>query len=98
MKKIIFTTVLIFFGGLMVSNAKENIGGPGHRESKPKSIQAASCAVGEAQTDLDINNVRARILTSGDMWWDLISARYEVPKGGGVFSIFAGAIWIGGVD
>ena len=98
MKKIIFTTVLIFFGGLMVSNAKENIGGPGHREAKPKSMQAASCAVGEAQTDLDINNVRARILTSGDMWWDLISARYEVPKGSNIFSVFAGSLWIGGVD
>ena len=25
-------------------------------------------------------------------------ARYEVPKGGGRHSMFAGALWLGGVD
>jgi hypothetical protein len=57
-----------------------------------------SCSPATAKTDLDINNVRAKILTGGDMWWDLISAKYEVPKGGGANSIFAGSLWIGGLD
>lgn len=56
------------------------------------------CAGGTAQTDLDVNNVRTRILNGGDMWWDLAAGQYEIPKGGGIHSIFAGALWIGGVD
>ena len=32
------------------------------------------------------------------MWWDLNQARYEVPKGGERHSMFAGALWLGGVD
>jgi len=98
MKKIIFTTVLIFLGAVFTADAVENVGGPGHRVVAPAHEKATTCSPGEAQTDLDINNVRARILTSGDMWWDLISARYEVPKGGNIFSSFAGSIWIGGLD
>ena len=57
-----------------------------------------SCSPGSTKTDLDINNVRTKILTGGDMWWDFISAKYEIPKGGGAHSIFAGSLWIGGLD
>ena len=39
------------------------------------------CQPSKAQSDLSINNVRATILGGGDMWWDLNTARYEVPKG-----------------
>ena len=48
--------------------------------------------------DLDINNVRTTILNGGDLWWDLDNAKYEIPKGSGKHSIFAGSIMIGGVD
>lgn len=53
--------------------------------------------------ELNINNVRALILLSGDMWWDRNIARYEVPKVTDVTqvrrtSLFAGAIWIAGRD
>jgi len=59
----------------------------------------AQCNAPVASTDLDIANVRAAIMTGGDMWWDLIgSPRYEVPKGSGKNSLFAGALWIGGYD
>lgn len=56
------------------------------------------CLEATAQVDLDINNVRARILNGGDMWWDLQSAGYEVPKGGGVHSNFASSLSIGALD
>jgi len=62
-----------------------------------KSI-TAGCVAGSAMTELDLNNVRALILNGGDMWWDLNDARYEVPKGSGKMALFAGAIWVGGVD
>jgi hypothetical protein len=43
--------------------------------------------------------VKARINNGGDMWWDLMNeAKYVVPKTGNVSSLFAGALWIGGLD
>jgi hypothetical protein len=47
---------------------------------------------------LDINEVKATVLTQGDMHWDGISAGYEVPKGSRINSDFAAALWIGGLD
>jgi len=78
---------------------KENV--PGNPNKKGKSnpkAAAADCAPTTAQNDLDINNIRATILVGGDMWWDLSDAKYEVPKNSNKFSIFAGALWIGGID
>ena len=55
--------------------------------------------------DLDINNVRCRLLGAGDFWWDLQNdAKYEIPKVDPstgtipVSSSFAGALWVGGID
>ncbi|MCC7302210.1 MAG: T9SS C-terminal target domain-containing protein [Bacteroidia bacterium] len=79
-----------------ISFGRENLGTP-QRNSSPNQI-AAACNAGSSQTDLEINNVRARILTGGDMWWDLQNAKYEVPKGSGDHSLFAGSLWIGGID
>ena len=63
-----------------------------------KRALAEGCAPATSQADLNINNVRARILGSGDMWWDLNQAQYEVPKGSNKHSMFAGALWLGGID
>lgn len=54
-------------------------------------------------SSLEINNARAMIFGSADKWWDLIDglggmARYEIPKGSGKTSMFAGSLWIGGYD
>jgi hypothetical protein len=43
-----------------------------------------------ANADLDINEVKARLNPAGDLFWDFVSAKFEVPKGHGVNSIFAG--------
>ena len=51
-------------------------------------------ALGEAM--LDINNVRARILNNGNLFWRGDPFIYEVPKGGGANAIFTSGIWIGG--
>ncbi|MEP7128347.1 MAG: T9SS type A sorting domain-containing protein [Chitinophagales bacterium] len=60
---------------------------------------AQNCAPASAFDFLDINNVKARINNGGDMWWDLIqNAQYLVPKNGNASSLFAGALWIGGID
>ncbi len=71
---------------------------PGERRGQLKTT--ASCRPAEASIDLDINNVRARLMTGGDMWWDngTSEARYEIPKGSRKNSLFAGSVWIGGRD
>ena len=86
------------------TQAKENVGLPGKIGVKKSGKMAAACEPATSQTDLDINNVRTRLLAGGDMWWDLNDAKYEIPKvepGSGkvaVHSLFAGALWIGGID
>lgn len=60
------------------------------------------CAQATAQSDLDVNNVRARLLVGGDLWWNGNSAGYIIPQVAPgepeVSSIFAGAVWMGGFD
>jgi hypothetical protein len=60
----------------------------------------AQCPPTTAQTDLDVNNVRARLLNGGDLWWDPVAqvAHYEVPINSNKNSLYAGALWVGGVD
>ena len=100
---IIVTFVLSLFADTQLF-AKQNIGIPSPTISLSKEQlmrKGSGCAPATAQRELNINNVRTRILNGGDMWWDLASAKYEVPKvqPGQVSkcSIFAGALWIGGV-
>ena len=61
-----------------------------------------NCDPAVAQIDQAINNVRARLLTGGDVWWDGSDGRYVVPKVPAgqpeVSSIFAGGVWLGGID
>ncbi len=60
------------------------------------------CQPAQAQYDLEVNNVRARLLTGGDLWWNFQEGRYIVPKPAPGFpevsAIFASGIWMGGVD
>ncbi|MEX2590766.1 MAG: hypothetical protein WD334_11230, partial [Chitinophagales bacterium] len=83
-------------------NAKENVGQSG--KAGKFSKLAATCSPASAQTNLNINNVRTTMLNGGDMWWDLNDAKYEIPKidppgsAPSVHSLFAGAIWLAGLD
>ncbi len=74
-------------------------------KSKSTEVSTRSdCAQGASKLDMEINNVRATLLSSGDVWWDLNIAGYVVPKVDRttgalpVSSIFAGAVWLGGLD
>ena len=64
----------------------------------------SNCVESRAETDLNINNVRARMRAGGDKWWDGRIARYVVPNvdpASGqleVSSLFAGSIWLGAFD
>ncbi|GAB1405410.1 hypothetical protein MASR1M74_25910 [Lentimicrobium sp.] len=80
---------------------------PGFAEHDKRAVQkssqevkatAAGCLPGAGFKYLEINNVRTRINTGGDMWWDFEVAQYEIPKGSRKTSLFSAALWIGGID
>jgi hypothetical protein len=106
MKKIFRISLLLSATVLVASvSAKEYIGSNNNNSSKEvlKMKFGSDCDPATQSADLDVNNVRTKILNGGDMWWDLSSARYEVPKIDDLnsvrkHSVFAGAIWIGGED
>ncbi|PBQ33127.1 hypothetical protein CNR22_15510 [Sphingobacteriaceae bacterium] len=65
----------------------------------------ANCAAPNASREFWINNVRTIIFSGGDMWWDRAgtgNAYYYLPavtnRNTGVSSLFAGSIWLGGLD
>ncbi len=95
MKKVVFQLILLF-SIIQVSSAHPPKGE--HSPGQSQVIFRADCQPGTSKMDLDINNVRARLLSSGDMWWNLDNPGYEIPKNSGISSIYAGAIWVGGMD
>lgn len=64
-----------------------------------EKVSFSGCAPSTASTDLDIGNVRARILVDGEMWWEHTDvAMYFVPKASGLSPLFATGLWFGGKD
>ncbi|HAD12212.1 MAG TPA: hypothetical protein DCF33_07210 [Saprospirales bacterium] len=97
-------SLLILFGFISVAAAaREPVGQKAVKSAKTAQYRDV-CANSTSAIDQAINNVRARLLGAGDCWWDLSRGRYIVPKvdpASGlpeVSSLFAGAVWIGGLD
>lgn len=92
---------LLLIGLLLtgVAFSREFVGS--YKNTSTIKSTAAGCSAASGFRFLDINNVRARINTGGDMWWDLpggIGAQYYIPKSGTATSMFSGSLWIGGLD
>lgn len=65
--------------------------------------RAAACTPATATTEIEYNNVRTLLTTSGLLWYDKPNnkAAYEVPKTPdrtGAKAIFAGGLWMGGLS
>jgi hypothetical protein len=60
----------------------------------------AGCAPSRATLDIAYNDVKARIEPGGFLFNDRSTGlpAYEVPRNGGVHSIYAGALWMGGTS
>ena len=59
--------------------------------------QSGNCSPAEGDAYLDVNNVRARIFNSGNLFWrGGDPSVYEVPKGGGANALFTTGVWFGG--
>ena len=77
--------LLIIFVTIAMSNSNPNL-------KKKSTAIFGTCAPGISSTELNINNVRATLITGGDLWWN-----YNVPLSEhGLSTIFAGGIWMGG--
>ena len=100
----------IIFAGLLAIQAGfsrpiENMGSRANKlkVNKRAGAMANTCNPASQSADLDVNNVRTKLLNGGDMWWDLNNPKYEVPKINDPnavrkHALFSGAIWIGGKD
>ncbi|MBZ0243638.1 MAG: T9SS type A sorting domain-containing protein [Bacteroidales bacterium] len=100
MSRLLFAALFVF---LIVDQgwARERQLPNGKTISQGLKQTTAGCSPSSAFEWLDINNVRARINAGGDMWWDLVGgtgAKYFIPKSGSATSLFAGSLWIGGLD
>jgi len=88
----------------MMQVAFAHVGPSAKKADIKRTVQfrGGDCAAATDQIDQEINNVRARLLNGGDVWWDTDDGRYIVPKvppgQPEVSSLFAGAVWIGGID
>ena len=95
-----------FFGMLFFATSAFAYYAPKEKSSTPANNQTVTfreqCVTANEQIDQDVNNVRARLTTGGDVWWNRNDGKYVVPKVDPgqqeVSSIFAGAVWLGGVD
>ena len=88
-------TSTLSFGHIGPSGKKQATG-PLLKDLESRAI----CQPGVAEIDQSINNVRARLSTGGDVWWDRSRGLYIVPKPSEdqlpVSAIFAGGVWVGG--
>ncbi len=96
-----FIIFITLWGMASTAMARPNIQvgtGLGNKQGLLKTT--AGCFPATAAIDMDINNVRARYMTGGDMWWNIGQgiAEYVVPKSGPASSQFAASCWIGGFD
>ena len=101
MKNIVHVTLaaLLIFCAVIPGKAEKY-----HFEDQGKGQRAqtaAGCTPSSSFEWLDINNVKTRINAGGDMWWDLpggVGSKYFIPANGAATSLYAGSLWIAGVD
>jgi len=102
MKSILRAWIIIFVSfAVMNPLLAEEYQGEKTKQGANLKQTTAGCSPASAYDWLDINNVKARINTGGDMWWDLVGgvgAKYFIPKAGSATSMFSGSLWIGGLD
>lgn len=88
----------VFFTTAVFARENAGVTGSSNKNGVGTPVTAASCNATTAQAELDINNIRTTVLVGGDLWWNLSDPKYEVPIGSGKHSVFAGSLWIGGID
>ncbi len=101
--KTLANTALVFLITALSFDASAYVYRNGNEKSTANldsDTRAAQCAPATGLNQQAWNNVRTIIETGGSMWQDRQNGRaaYEIPKGGGVSSIFSGGLWMGGMS
>ena len=98
MKNIIRLLIVAFLIASVteVRAEKVRMNGPQSRNLKQTT---AGCTPSSTYAFLNINNAKVRVNAGGDMWWDLGgNAKYFIPANGSATSLYAGSLWIAGMD
>lgn len=105
MKRQLVATVLTLL--ITISNYAYSRMGPEQGKSNKETnnsavamAKGAQCDPATAQLTMQFNDVSALIEQGGSMFQNRGSRTpaYEVPRGGGIYAIYAGALWMGGTD
>ena len=101
MKNIIrLLTVAFLIASVTEVRAEKNPTTGNHQYRNLKQT-TAGCTPSSTFSWLNINNARVRINAGGDMWWDLpggSGSKYYIPANGSATSLYAGSLWIAGMD
>ena len=71
------------------------------KKSRTLRGTTAGCTPSSTFAWLNINNARVRVNAGGDLWWDLpggTGAKYYIPANSSSTSLYAGSLWIAGLD
>lgn len=104
MKKI---WIIVLVSWILVSKAAINTSIKADPIENKNSLRARAgdCVRGDAQILLEVNNIRAMLLNTSDLWWDRNAAQYEAPKRTAqqvkdqvraLTPLFAGSVWVSG--
>ena len=93
-------TVSMFFGASAAFPVEEAGKGGKGNQGGTNFTAKSNCPPSSARLFMDFNDVRCIIEIGGLVWMNrqISAPAYEVPKGGGNHVIFAGSIWMGGLD
>ncbi|MEO0728273.1 MAG: hypothetical protein AAFZ63_27240, partial [Bacteroidota bacterium] len=98
----VFVLVFLMLASALQAHINPNTRNRPSSELSDQVTFRENCSNAVAQIDQQINNVRARLTTGGDLWWSGSDGRYIVPKTPPgvpeVSSIFAAGVWLGGRD
>lgn len=87
-------TLLLYF---LLGGLASMVGGTFKTQAQTISRISSNCAPASSRTLIEINQIRANYGTASTWWFGQgANDGFEVPKGSGKKSLFAGSLWIGG--
>ncbi|MCF8369864.1 MAG: T9SS type A sorting domain-containing protein [Bacteroidales bacterium] len=94
-----FLVLMLFMLSISIQGFSDKVQFGNFKGTENIKSTAAGCLAPSGFQFLYVNNVRARINTGGDMWWNLDNvSQYYIPANTSKTSMFSGSLWIGGLD
>jgi hypothetical protein len=92
--------IIVCLASIIWSNRAFAYLGPNDKPKQNPVLKGANCSPATAKLTMQFNDVSALIEQGGSLFQNRQTgtATYEIPKGSGLYVIFAGALWMGGVD